>query len=158
MDRVVEAAVSVEDSQNNSADTEEHDNTLDKIVECSSHVSADDDVNTGQDSHDDQADTVGNIKRHSEQAGEAIVDGCSVGHQENECNDTAGKLQRLGLETFAEEVGHGAGVQFLGHDTGASAEHEPCQEGADKGVSKTDPCGRETVFPSKLPCIAYEYD
>ena len=106
MDGIEESAVSFQDGQDDRGDTEEHDDTLNKIVECGCHVSADDDIYTGQDCHDNEADTVGDIKSHSEEAGKAVVDGSSVGDQEYKRDHAAGDLQRLGLKALAEEIGH----------------------------------------------------
>ena len=45
---------------------------------------------------------------------------------------------------------------MLGHDTGASSEHTPCEHGTEKRIADTDPGGCDTVFPSELSGISYE--
>ena len=44
------------------------------------------------------------------------------------------------------------------HDAGAPPQDNPCQQASDKGVANPDPCGRQAVFPSELPCVSDEYN
>ena len=43
---------------------------------------------------------------------------------------------------------------MMRHNTGPSAHNNPCNERTDNGVSETDPCRRDTVFPTELSRIA----
>ena len=46
---------------------------------------------------------------------------------------------------------------MLCHDPGAPAQHYPGQQGADDGVADAGPGGGNSVFPAKLPRIAYKH-
>ena len=46
--------------------SEEHYDTLNEVIQCCSHVSADDNVNTRKERHYQHADLIGYIKCHSE--------------------------------------------------------------------------------------------
>ena len=47
---------------------------------------------------------------------------------------------------------------MLCHDTGTSAEYDPCEQRADNGIAETDPSGSNSVFPTELTGIADKYN
>ena len=61
-------------------------------------------------------------------------------------------------EPLAEEIGHGACIQMLGHDPGASAQDVPREEGSYKGVAKPRPGRGQAEVPAELSGISHEYD
>ena len=47
---------------------------------------------------------------------------------------------------------------MLRHDPGTSSENPPGKHGTEKSISYSDPCGSNSVLPSELTRIPYEYD
>ena len=137
-------------------DTDQHDQTLNEIVDRGCHVAADDDVDTCENCHRDHADGVVNIEGHTEQSGKTVVQGCGVRDHEDESDNGSRDLEILAAETLSEEFGHCSGIQMLRHDPCASAEDPPCQEGADQRVADSGPCGGDAVFPTELTCVPDE--
>ena len=45
---------------------------------------------------------------------------------------------------------------MLGHQLRTTPQEDPRQEGADDGITDTDPGGGESVLPTKLSCVAHE--
>ena len=78
-----ESAVGLDHRQDNSADTEEHDNALDKIIYHRCHVTAQHDIDAGQSRHNDNTGRIRNIERHTEQSGQSVVDRRGIGNQED---------------------------------------------------------------------------
>ena len=89
------AALAVEHGGDDGDDADEHDDALDEVVDGGGHVAAGDDIDAGEHRHDDDAHGVVDVKRHAEQAGEAVVQGGRVGDEEDEDDDRRGDLQRL---------------------------------------------------------------
>ena len=96
------------------------------------------------------------MESHVEELGYAAVHTCCVGYQKHEGNDGSCHSEALAAEARAEEVGHGARVQVLGHQFGALAQNEPCQQRTDDGVANANPRTCQSVFPSELTCVAHK--
>ena len=150
--------MSVEHRCDDGDDADEHDDTLEGVVHGRGHVSSEDHVDAGQHGHRDDACLIGDAEGHGEQAREAVVDRGGVGDQEDEDDECGGDAQRAGPETLAEVLGHGLGIDVLGHDTGPATQDPPGGEAADEGVAETDPGGGEAELPAELSCIAHEDD
>ena len=60
-------------------DANDHDNTLDKIVDGGGHVAASDNIHSGEHRHNDDADSVVDVKGHGKEPGKAVVKRGSVG-------------------------------------------------------------------------------
>ena len=75
--------------------SEEHDDALNKIVDGSCHISADNDIDCGEQCHYDDADAVVNGKCHGEQTGKTVVKRCGVGNHENKDNNSGDDLEIL---------------------------------------------------------------
>ena len=71
-------------------------------------------------------------------------------------NHRGGDFQGSGPEALAEKFGHSGGVQMLGHNTGAAAQHHPGQQGAQHGVADARPGGGDAVLPAELTGVAHE--
>ena len=155
---VQEAALAVQDRRDDSADAEEHDDALNEVVERRGHVTAGNDVDRGQERHDDNDDVVVDAEGHSEETGQTVVDTGGVRDQEDERDDGAHHLKRLGTVPLAEVLGHGAGIELLGHDSSASAKDDPREQRTDKGVPQTDPGGRKAELPAELAGVTDEHD
>ena len=155
-DRADEAAALIQHGQHHRHNTHEHDQALNEVIDGRGHVAARDHVDAGEHGHQDDAHGVINVERHGEQPGKAVVQGSRVGDQEDEDNGAGADLQCLAPEPLFKEVGHGAAVQLLGHDTGSSAQNHPGHQGADKGISKAHPGAGKTVLPAELARIAHE--
>ena len=137
-------------------DTEEHDDALYEVVHGRGLVAAENDIDGGQNGHDDHAILVGNIEAHLEQTRNAAIDTSGVGDEEYEGNDRGSYTQALIGKAGSEEVGHGARLDVLRHELGALAEDNPRQQRTDDGIADTNPGRRQTIFPTKLSGIAYE--
>ena len=61
------AAVVNENSRDYRDNADNHDNTLNKVVDSRSHVAARDNVNTREHAHSDDTPNVGNVERHFKQ-------------------------------------------------------------------------------------------
>ncbi len=146
----------MEHRRDDGADAEEHDDALDKVVDGGGHIAAGNHVHTGEDGHGDDANGVINVKGHAEQPGQAVIQAGGVGNQKDEDNHRGGDFQRGGAEPLAEELGHGGGVQVLGHDPGAAAQHHPGQQRAQNGVANARPGGGEAVLPAELAGVAHK--
>ena len=69
-----ESAVVVEDTYDDGNDTEEHDDTLNKVVDHRSHISAQDNIDTSKCSHYDDADFIVDVKCHVKESGQTVID------------------------------------------------------------------------------------
>ena len=127
-----------------------------KIVDRRRHITAEDNVDSGEHSHDRDNYPVGNIKGNVEQTGKSVVERSGVGDKEYEYDDRCEDLKNRRIVTLAEEVRHSLGLDLLSHKTGAPSENDPGKKGSDKSVTETDPCGCHTEVPSELSGIAYE--
>ena len=81
-----EAPLTLEDSGDDGADAENHDDALDEVVDGGGHVAPGDDVDTGENRHHHHAHAVVDVKGHAEQAGEPVVEAGGVGDEEDEDN------------------------------------------------------------------------
>ena len=151
-----EAALGVQHRKDDCGDAEQHDNALDKVVDRGGHVAACNDVDSGQDCHDDDTDCVVDVKSHSEQTGKTVVERCRVRDEEDEGDHGCRDLQRRASEPGLKELGHGGGVQMLRHDPCPASQDDPCHQGADDGVSDSCPGRRDAVLPSELTCVTDE--
>ena len=137
-------------------DAEEHDDTLYKVVHGCCLISAQDDVDSRQNSHDDNAIFVGNTEAHLKKGGDAFVDTCRVGDEEHKGYNRGNDTQSLVGIASTEEVGHRTTLDMLCHQFGASSQEDPRQQGADDGIAHSYPRTGQTVSPSELACIAHE--
>ena len=77
---------------NDGRDAKDHDNALNKIIDGGRHIAACNDIDTGEYRHDDDAYGVIDVKRHTEQAAQAIIEACSVRDEEDKNDDRCAKL------------------------------------------------------------------
>ncbi len=68
MHRFRKASFAVQNRRNNSADTKQHDDTLYKIIDRRSHITAGNNVDSSQNRHNDNAYGKINIEGHSKQS------------------------------------------------------------------------------------------
>ena len=155
---VQEAALAVQDRRDDRRDTAEHDDALDEVIERCGHVTAGDDVDGGQERHDEDDDMVVDAEGHPEETGQTVVDTGRIRDQEDERDDGSDDLERLRTIPFSEVLGHGARVEFLGHDAGTAAEDDPREERTDEGIPQADPGGREAELPAELAGVTDEHD
>ncbi len=154
MYRLHEAALAHQHSGDDDDNACEHNDALNKIVDCGRHIAAGNDVNRREKRHQNNADGVINVECHAEQAGQTVIQRCGVRNEENEDDDRCADLERGAVKARAEKGRHGCGVQMLRHNTGASSENHPRQQGTDERIADADPGRGETVFPAELTCIA----
>ena len=69
VDRFHKAALAHQHSGNDNHNAKQHDDALNKVIDGSCHVAACDDVNRGQNRHENDTDGVVNVECHAEQAG-----------------------------------------------------------------------------------------
>ena len=155
---VQEAALAVQDRCDDRRDTAEHDDALDEVIERGSHVAAGDDIDGGQERHDEDDDMVVDAEGHPEETGQTVVDTGRVRDQEDERDDGTDDLEGRGAIALAEVLRHGARVEFLGHDAGTAAEDDPREERTDEGIPQADPGGREAELPAELAGVTDEHD
>ena len=153
-----ESALAAQNGGDDRHDAEEHDDSLDEIIDRGGHVAAHDNVDGGEHGHDDDADGIVNVEGHPEQAAESVIQRGCIGDHKDEDNNGGGDLQGPGAEAFLEEVRHGGAGQMLRHDAGAPAENPPGQQGADEGVADAHPGGGDTELPAELAGVAHEDD
>ena len=151
-----QSALSRNDGHDDGHDAEEHDDALDEVVHGRGLVAAQDDVDGGEHCHDDDAVLVGNAEAHLEERRYAFIDTGGVGNEEHEGDDGGCHAQALVGKAGAEEVGHGAALNMLRHQLGATAQQQPRQQRADNGVADAYPCAGESVLPTKLSGVAHE--
>ena len=101
---------------------------MNEIVHRCRLVATKDDINSGENSHDDNTVLVGYAKAHLEECGDAFIDARGIGDEEYEGNDRGGDTQTLAVETGTEEIGHGTTLYVLCHQLGAATEEKPCEE------------------------------
>ena len=157
VERLQEAALTLEHSADDRADAHDHDQALNEVVDGGGHVAAGDDVHAGKHGHDDDAHGIVDVKRHAEQAAQAVVQGRGVGDEEDEDDRGRGQLERLAVEAFFKELGHGGAVQMLRHHAGAAAQHRPRQQRTQNGVANARPRGGDAVFPAELSGITHKH-
>ncbi len=155
---VQEATLTVQDRCDDRRDTAEHDDALDEVIERGCHVAAGDDIDSGQERHNDDDDMVVDAEGHPEETGQTIVDTGGVRDQEDERDDGTHDLECGGAVTLAEVLGHGTGVELLGHDAGPATEDDPREQRADERVAETDPGGRKAELPAELAGVTDEHD
>ena len=73
LDRRHKSTVSAEYGCDHRYDTKQHDDSLDQVIPCSSHISAYDHIHTCQHRHYYHADPEIYIKCHTEQVGKSVV-------------------------------------------------------------------------------------
>ena len=54
-------------------DPEDHNDSLDKVIDGSGHISSKDHIDAGKGSHKDHTHRIRNVKSHPEQSGQAII-------------------------------------------------------------------------------------
>ena len=69
VDRFHKAALAHQHSGNDNRNAKQHDDALNKVIDGGCHVAACDDVNRGQNRHENDTDGVVNVECHAEQAG-----------------------------------------------------------------------------------------
>ena len=154
--RFHESAVIVQNSGDNNDNTEEHDNTLNKVVDSGSHVAAGNDIHTGQHTHNNNAPNIVDAECGLKQSGQTVVQRSSVRNEENKNTRGCDEFERFGIEAVAEVFGHGCRTDVLGHQTGSSAEKHPCEKRTDDRIADADPCCGNAVFPAELSGVADE--
>ena len=156
--RIHKSALTAEYRADDGNDTADHDDALNKVIDCSSHVSAQDDIDCRQCCHHDDTGCIRNVKSHPEQSGKTVVKRRRIRDQENENDRRSRDPQGVALKPLSEEIGHGGGFQVMGHDTGPSSKDDPCHQTSNHSVADPDPSRGDSVFPAKLSGIADKYD
>ena len=131
---------------------------MDEVVHGCSLIATQNNVDCGEDRHNHHAILVGNLEAHLEETRDTTIYTSGIGNQEDEGDDRSCHTQALTLETGAKEIGHRATLNMLRHQFGAASQDNPGQQRTNHGITNTNPCGRKTVFPPKLSCIANKDD
>ena len=72
---------------------DQHNHTLNKIVNRRRHISAGNNVYRSENRHNDYTNGIIHVERHFEKAAETIIQRCSIRNQENKYNCRSGKLE-----------------------------------------------------------------
>ena len=139
-----QSALRRKDGGDDGDDTDEHNEALNKVVDRGGHISAGNNVHAGKNGHNTNDDDVGEVfvgeaERHREQSAETVKKRGGVRDQEDKDDDGRSDLKARRIESFTEEVGHGLGIEVLGHDARSAAEYHPGKKTAEDGVTDTDP-------------------
>ena len=132
-------SLAVEHHSDDGDDASEHDNALDEVVDGCGLITAQNHIDGSEECHEDDAVFVWNAEAHVEKFGDSAIDTSRVGNEEHESDDGRSDAQSLIGKSGAEKVWHGARVDVLGHQFGATTEDNPCKERTNDGVANTNP-------------------
>ena len=153
---VGKTAVFIEDSYYNSGYADEHENTLNKVIERGSLIAADDNVYGGDKPHYDDTDSVIDVESLFKEAGEAVESGSGIGDKEDEDYHGGSELQALTGVAVFKKLGHSACVEVFRHYLSTPTEDYPREERAYNGIAHAYPSGAHAVIPAELTRIADE--
>ena len=135
----------------------DHDDALYQVRVGGGNVAAGHQVNCGQDCNGHHPHPgLHTGEHHTKQRTQALVNSCGVGNQENEDDHRCQDFHTLGIVALFKVVGHGSGVQLLGHLSGAVGKQQPGQKAAQDGVADADPDGADADVPAMLTCVTNE--
>ena len=101
-----ESTFACKNSCNNCNNTYQHNHTLDKIINCSSHITTSDYIDSSKHCHQNDTYRIINTECHSKKSGKTIVKRCCIWNQEHEDNQRSTKFQCFAVKSLSKKLRH----------------------------------------------------
>ena len=126
-----ESALSIQNRRDHSHNSDQHNDSLYEIIDCRSHISAQDNIERRKRCHCHDTPRIRNIKSHRKQTWQTVIHRSRVRDQKNEHDHRCRNLKWFALVPFSEKIRHRPWSKMLCHHFCTPSENYPCQKASD---------------------------